>query len=293
MSSSSIEIFQPGSGLIVEPRKHPALKLVVLNALTKLPNNWEIVVVHGLDNRIWIKQWVDLLTEEQKKRIRLHQIPHKNLTINQYSRVMTSREIWNLPKYENVLVFQTDSLILNGSPHKLKDFMSYTFVGAPWPCARPIDKIGNGGFSFRKKSACLDAIRNCKFNRHPEDYFFIRYFNRNRKYRVSPFSVARAFSVERIFYKTPFGIHKCWRYINPAQWDSMVKITPELLELKRSQLSSGSKKKAFQENSFHQRNRYYAKKSLVHWRNFRQLPIEQNKKRGYKKPPAKNRKALS
>ncbi len=228
----------PGSGLIIEPRKHPALKLVISNALEKLPTNWEIVVVHGTNNGVWMREVLSNLPEYDK-RIRLHQIPHINLNIREYSRVMTSTMIWNLPKYENVLVFQTDSFILDKSPHKLKDFMSYSFVGAPWPCIRHQDKIGNGGFSFRKKSACLDAIKNCKFNRHPEDYFFIRYFNRHKKYKVSPFHIARAFSVERIFYETPFGIHKCWEYLTPSQWNGMVNITPFLKQLKILQMVHG------------------------------------------------------
>ncbi len=242
----------PGTALIVEPRKHKALSLVVLNALRMLPSSWEVVIVHGKTNGDWVKNKIGEISSSTT-RVRFHELPYANLTIRKYSHVMTSEFIWKIPKHENVLIFQTDSLIMNPTTinrgnrkeqlrddrelhNRLKPYLRYTYVGAPWPCKRKLDRIGNGGLSLRKKSACLDAVRKCTLSRHPEDYFFVRYFNRNpRKYTVSPFSVANSFSVERIFHPSPWGIHKCWKYQSSGNWEHLCKSNPDLRRLRQQQ----------------------------------------------------------
>lgn len=105
-----------------------------------------------------------------------------------YSRLMLSKTFYShFSEYEYMLIAQPDTYILNTN-YTLEYFMDmgYDYFGAPWPNG-PLNKpygikdyikmilakgcqnlkVGNGGFSLRKVSACMDAVW--------KNQFYIRY----------------------------------------------------------------------------------------------------------------------
>jgi len=140
------------TAVIVEPRKHCALSLVVNNFLTHLPaREWKILVMHGISNKTFIEKNVLVL---DPLRIELHEMSCENLTIDEYNSLLSSREFYERIPTETMLIFQTDALIVN--PSRLREFLEYDYVGAPWRNGA----VGNGGLSLRKKSKMLYSSDN-------------------------------------------------------------------------------------------------------------------------------------
>ena len=59
------------TAIIVEPRKHKALELVLLNVLTNLDDNWDIIIFHGNLNKEYIQNIVDKQLSRYKSRIKM------------------------------------------------------------------------------------------------------------------------------------------------------------------------------------------------------------------------------
>jgi len=92
------------------------------------------------------------------------------------------------------------------------DFLSYDYLGAPWPQFPAPFSVGNGGFSLRSKRL-LQACRDPRFQPfHPED---IGICHRNRALleedhglRFAPVDLAARFSCERMGTRSAaFGFH--------------------------------------------------------------------------------------
>jgi hypothetical protein len=202
-------------GVIVEPRCHKYLFNVIDNVIRML--DIPVILFHGTDNIDFINNMLNNYIENSKlilKPIVLNNKPVKNLTIPDYNRFMCSYYLWNNIEYENILIFQTDSCVLNVDKDFINIFSKYDYVGAN--CKPKITSTWqNGGFSFRKKSAML-KILNINKKRplciHPEDKFFSVGFNKVIK--IAPKHIADKFSVEKYYNCVkPFGCHKPWAYI--------------------------------------------------------------------------------
>ena len=85
--------------MIVEPRKHKALSFVLKNALTNLPDNWNIVIMYGNKNKQFVMDIIDNDLSEYKKRITAKNLNVDNLTISDYNVLLSSKEFYdNIPK---------------------------------------------------------------------------------------------------------------------------------------------------------------------------------------------------
>jgi hypothetical protein len=229
-----------GTAIIVEPRLHPALRLVVRNIRFHLPNTWEIVVVHGTKNGAWVRE------ELSDLEIRYVEIPYQNLTIADYNKLCLSRTLYELSEHENILIFQTDTLILN-SPFKITDFLEYDYIGAPIINTNYM----NGGFSLRKKTVFLELIEDplAQESFANEDVIFSNLCRKYNKKIPSP-KVAGRFSTEtQLLHPTPFAIHKPWPCLTTEQLTQLITNNPDLETLIRAQYRS-------QMEEF--KNRYYA-----------------------------------
>lgn len=109
------------------------------------------------------------------------------------------------------LIVQWDGFVLDSSRWE-PEFLSFDYIGAPWPQFRDAHVVGNGGFSLRS-SRLLRACRDEAFVAgHPEDVVIAR-TNRDlleRKYglRFADQELAERFSFERTVPKQPtFGFH--------------------------------------------------------------------------------------
>jgi hypothetical protein len=220
MASKYIDI-----AVIVEPREHKCLKIVIENILNKLVDV-NVILFHGNKNKDFIL--ANLYNNIDK--IKLINLKVDNLTVKQYSDILITKDFWEQIDGERILLFQTDSIICNYNDSILKECQQFGFVGAPTKKIREIP-WQNGGFSFRKKSKMIEAIEDIRNNTYyfPED----RFFSVNKKHIVNPanWDVANRFSVETYFNEKPFGIHKCWEYQSNENMKKLHKTCPEINQL--------------------------------------------------------------
>ena len=210
------------TAVIVEPRCHPALELVLLNFNRNLDDNWNFLIYHGNNNEQFIKDIIgNHNTEFSSRNIKLVSLNVDNLAINDYNKLLFTDFFYENIHTEMFLIFQTDTLLSDVYNKNIYDFMEYDYVGAPW-ASGPIEiTVGNGGFSLRKKSKMIE-MKNiggfCFDNGNGEDMFFSNNFQ-NKDFEVNKpsFHEAKQFSVEAVFYHKSVGLHKPWGYLNESE----------------------------------------------------------------------------
>lgn len=161
-----------GVMVLVEPRLHPYLEFVILNFAHVLARfGWGLQIFHGTRNEAFLKE----LCSKWKGTVLLNNLGVENLSNAEYNRLLVSRAFWESVSHENVITFQTDTMMFHARGLGQDDdwrFLNYAYVGAPWGaefCKPRKDPrtafVGNGGLSFRKRSAmfaCCDAmVRKC------------------------------------------------------------------------------------------------------------------------------------
>lgn len=168
---------------------------------------------------------------------------HKNLdNIDRgtYSALLKQPTFYeNFLNWSHVLIYQTDSLILR----KIDDvYFDYDYIGAPWVESNQWCKYnaGNGGFSLRNVKSCIRAcevFRHYKLDDIPkgnEDGFFC---NQDIfKYPPINSELHRAFSVERVNFKYPIGVHQIYHNFNMTtpDWCEFIKYMKDCLILNKA-----------------------------------------------------------
>jgi len=142
------------TAVIIEPRAHSALPFVLQNACTALSADWHILVIHGRLNQAFVKEAIAAL--QQPERFSTLGLDVDNLTRVQYNALLTSAAFYRGISSEMILIFQTDTLILE--PDLLELFMGYDYVGAPWKNG----KVGNGGLSLRRRSKMIEVCERVR-----------------------------------------------------------------------------------------------------------------------------------
>ena len=140
-----------------------------------------------------------------------------------YNRLLLSNFLWKRTiQCENVLVSQTDTMLLR---HGVGDFFRYDYVGAPiyaeshptryWRIMNAYSNAGvggNGGFSFRKRSAVIRALDKCEIPipGSPEDAWTSACIMLLDGVLPHP-TIANRFSLgTKCEIDVPFGTHKSW-----------------------------------------------------------------------------------
>jgi len=226
------------TAVIIEPRAHPAWKLVLNNFLTNLDERWDFFIACGTMNKKFLIDLIETNFKDHKHRITIHQLNIGNFTIKDYSNFMCNPLIYELIPTETFLIFQLDTLISAKYKDTIYDFIKYDYVGAPWRggvLVRNNDNmpvlVGNGGLSLRKKSVMLSVIKNDIRNfRYENDIYEDVFFSKNiiNKPTVQE---AKKFSVETLFSEKAFGIHACYRWITIEQIKEISEYVPEIYEL--------------------------------------------------------------
>lgn len=210
-ANTNIETFESGekyTAVIVEPREHPALEFVLANFLENLPENWQILIMHGTKNRPFVENIIHSKLAGYQSRIQLHDLQVDNLTIQKYNELLVSREFHDQIPTEIFLVFQTDTMICKESGIQLDEFVKYDYVGAPMPHIDGL--VGNGGLSLRRKSKMLEIIEKCKYNgQDPEDYYYANACKEVELAKPNRVTASR-FSNEGEYSERSFGVHKPW-----------------------------------------------------------------------------------
>lgn len=214
------------TAVMIEPRRHKAIKFVLENFLECLDDSWNILILLGDINFQYVTKIVQDLNTS---RIEIKNIKLPNLSLIHYSRMMMAPKIYEFIPTEIFMIFQTDSIININNKDALNDFLKYDYVGAPWSNM----VVGNGGLSIRKKSKILEVIKNVP-PRNSYEYEDI-YFSAYAGFHKPSFEKAKEFSVETIFYLNPFGIHNCWKYLPKEKVDILNENIPGLKELQTLQ----------------------------------------------------------
>jgi hypothetical protein len=234
------------AAVIVEPRDTPVLyDLLVWMKYILLPHGWEIIVYSGLKNTQKLKEIEGITVKNLGK---------QNLTINEYNDMCLSYDFWNEMPFENILIFQIDSVLLDGD---LTEFLKYDYVGSPWnkdnvhlqhqftqltflnknsigmSSKKQTKHItGNGGLSLRRKSGMIRALNVRPWKFINEDQFFS--MKRAGTLQIAPPEIATNFSTESIYNPTTLGYHKPWYYLNKDEMDTIY----ERMRLLSNSLSS-------------------------------------------------------
>jgi len=218
---SPIELY---TAVIVEPREHPALELVLTNFTKNLDNRWKFVFYHGTSNIDYVMNIINNKLKNQKNRFTFINLNIKNLNISDYNKLLYNKNFYNNIPTEMFLIFQVDTLICNKFKNNIYKFMKYDYVGAPWKKTWFNRKnyiensVGNGGLSLRRKSKMLEILNNCNIDYYlNEDVFFSKILcscNKDIKINKPNIEEAKEFAIETIYNNNSFGIHKPWLYIN-------------------------------------------------------------------------------
>jgi hypothetical protein len=204
------------SAVMVEPRRHPALRIVLRNFLENLDERWGFIVFHGKENGEWLRNIIEINFKKEKGRIRLIELNIINFTLNEYNSFCISEDYFNNIPTEIFLRFETDTMICPKEKDLIYEFLKYDYVGAPWSVNlignSGRGKVGNGGLSLRRKSMMLEVIKKVPFPKyaHEDTYFTID--NKLVKLNMPSYEEAQLFSMETVFSQRCFGIHKPWLY---------------------------------------------------------------------------------
>lgn len=171
--------------VIVEPRNHKLLQSIVYNIMHSLGEEWNLhIFSYDID-------FIRSLFPNCEFYLTL--LNSNNLTANQYNKLFKSVEFWKKIEEETILIFQTDSFIMNPTIN-INIFLEYPFIGGIYRYittnqlkhqykdivagyihnfelkgiqlanSPKLDFSINGGFSLRKKSVMLDCLKRVTNN---------------------------------------------------------------------------------------------------------------------------------
>ncbi len=199
------------SAVIVEPRITNLLELVIKNFMWFLHDEWNLIVFHGTENEVYIKDIIKNIGN-----VTLINLNVKNLTIDDYNNLLKSKKFYELTRSDYVLIFQIDTLLRKKIPN---EYFNYSYVGAPWdsnmnwikPIINTVGQVGNGGLSLRNTKDMIKIIDFMDSNFKPDMTNEDVYFSKGcqlLKLKKPSISLSLKFSIETIIYDDPIGMHK-------------------------------------------------------------------------------------
>lgn len=162
------------AAVIVEPREHQLLKPIIkcinyfCNINPKLNNdnseeyasNFNIYLIGGNKTKLYIET---LFSAEDLKNIIFIDMEIDNINADQHNYLLQQEIFWQQFREEHILIFQTDSYMFRSIPKK---YLDYDFVGALTVnkfSRTPNGYSQNGGFSLRKRSSMIEAIKRVTY----------------------------------------------------------------------------------------------------------------------------------
>lgn len=132
-------------------------------------------------------------------------------SIEDYNKLMTSRKFWESIKEENILIIQHDSALLRTG---LEKFYKWDYIGATWKF-EPF--VGNGGLSFRHKSAMLKIIDTLPYDGVTNEDIYFAQGCKVLGLKLAPIKEANKFSCETQFHLGTLGYHAIEKYLTVEQ----------------------------------------------------------------------------
>lgn len=220
--------------VFIDFRELPNIEFIIRNAILKLGKMWSFTIICGNNNYNYMSN----IKNNIGKDIKIIKLDYENLSNSDYSKLLASKEFWNLLNGEKILIFQEDSLIFHNN---ITPFLSFDFIGAPFlkNSNDTPNSVGNGGLSLRTKYKMLEVIDKCNiedtevnsstkyymnlFNLNciPEDIFFSKNMQDYYIGDVADWDTAYKFSSEQVFNPDSFGGHKFW--ISNKNWQYFLK----------------------------------------------------------------------
>ncbi len=213
--------------ILIEFRNFPHIEHLLRLLISKFPQDWCHTIVCGNFNYDMIKQICDSICKNISSKITLIKLNINNITQQEYSNLLLTKEFWNNFEGEKLLIYQEDTLVFHG---KITPFLEYDYIGAPWNENQNDNSngVGNGGFSLRSKSIllkCLDVLKPSDLQLSkstqtymksvgltlvPEDVYFSKTIIDYKLGKVATRDIAKHFSQESVKGINPLGGHQFW-----------------------------------------------------------------------------------
>jgi len=212
--------------LIIEPRQIIHLHNVLKNAVYFLKNDWNYVFYCG---KSYFSYWKETLPSY----FEIRPLECDNLTSEEYSDFLKTKELWKSLYGTFVLTMQLDTWIFNNEPYTIDYYlnlnksyiggnMNYSWTELTNHGINPLISNFNGGLSLRKKEDMLKIIENyppektlhCSlvketthnFEKYAEDvYFTIGCYK--LKLNIGDDTESSKFACHTIYYDKCFGVH--------------------------------------------------------------------------------------
>lgn len=201
------------AAVIVETRCNEDIKYAVYNHMYFLDGNFSLYVVHSVENESFIKEKL-----KELHNIHFIKLNVKISTREEYSSLLLSEDFYTHLKFEHLLIFQCDSLMVKKWDTKFNDF---DYIGAPWKDWL-FDFGGNGGFSYRSKKL-IDLVLQeyvilyyeLELQEHInlEDVVYSK-CAKHLNLKVNNIEEGKEFSVESLYYENTMAMHSAPRYIS-------------------------------------------------------------------------------
>lgn len=225
LSLPRIRADAPNTIAMIEPRSHPHLATVLGNALRFLGPDWGVHLFCGRNNRGFAEELSADLGE-----VVIEMLDVDDLSVVEYNTLKKQPHIWRSISAENILWMEPDCILRRRG---IEEYMEFDYIGAPWRpefALSPSCQVGNGGLSFRKRSAMLRIAENANPSHRlilPEDAYFVLHMHMCNRlepgaFRLPDPGVASSFAVESVFHPDPLGLHKTWRYLPLDQVRSLL-----------------------------------------------------------------------
>lgn len=214
------------TALIVEPRRMKNVDRLIMDTHRKLGHEWKIVFYCG--------QGLKPYWEPTCPGIEIRELTTNNLSPDEYSNFLKTKQLWESLTGEYVLVFQADTFIVNEPPYTIDFFIrsGYRYIGGnmsySWRALRrenirvPHQNF-NGGLSLRNRRDMLTILNTyppssrarVRDGSPPVDHMTIDaedvYFTVGcirLGLKVGDDEEAEHFALHTIFHEKFFGIHK-------------------------------------------------------------------------------------
>lgn len=198
--------------------------VLVISDMTKLPLTLVAIdnAAHALTCEAMLRTLIHITPDEvliftdDPKKLSIPGASYRKFigsTIDDYNRCLWHEVPWCVHT-SHYLIQQWDSWVINPDSWT-SYFLSFDYIGAPWPWYKDNCRVGNGGFSLRSTSLARHLIIN-KHSfppLHPEDAHICRIYRPmlETSFWFADEELAYKFSIEHggEWADSPFGFHDC------------------------------------------------------------------------------------
>jgi len=249
------------TAIIMEPRKHRALSFVIKNILENLNSEWNLKIYHGTLNKDFVNNLLETELSMFRNRISLESLNIEDLPIKENNRLLLDYNFINNIPTENYLIVHPDSMINPNNKDLIHKFLKYDYVGAPMFRQAMLDRrdqyikelnidirpedllkegiVGNGGFTFRKKSKMLEILKDLPsemIKKIPDQGLYgedliLSIGSKNFKPYKPSLEEAKEFAIEDCYTEKSFALHKPWLHLSKENLDKLKNDCPGLQTL--------------------------------------------------------------